>query len=173
MTLSAPKTIFTKLALLVNKMFLVVKSLERYGNKAGCSTKYGIPTSFIAGRKVNIYGRGVLTVGDGSYIGDYSAIQLSEGYCVTIGDSVAISHNVRIYTSGRNARSFICDRTKKYDFGDVRIGSNVWIGANVMILHDVKIASGVVIGANSVVTKSILDSGVYAGCPARKLKSYE
>lgn len=167
------RTTITKLFLLVNRAFLIIETLERYGKKADYNAKYGIPMSFIVGRKVHIYGRGMLTVGRESNIGNYSAIQVSEGYRVTIGDSVAISHNVRIYTCGRNAKSIICDGRKKFDHGDVRIGNNVWIGANAMILHNVEIASGVIVGANSVVTKSILEPGVYGGCPARKLKSYK
>lgn len=168
-----PRRIITKALLWVNKMFLLVEALERYGKKADYSIRYGIPTSFIAGRKVNIYGQGTLSVGGGSYIGDYSAIQVSHGYSVAIGASVAISHNVRMYTSGRNTRSFVAGISAQYDFGSIQIGDNVWIGANVMILHDVKIVDNVVIGANSVVTRSILESGVYAGCPAKRLKSFE
>jgi acetyltransferase-like isoleucine patch superfamily enzyme len=49
------------------------------------------------------------------------------------------------------------------------IGDKVSIGTNATILP-VSIASGSVIGAGSVVTKDIVESGVYAGNPARKIR---
>ena len=49
------------------------------------------------------------------------------------------------------------------------IADNVSIGSNATILP-VNICAKVVIGAGSVVTKNIVESGVYAGNPARKLR---
>ena len=53
---------------------------------------------------------------------------------------------------------------------NTKIGNNVSIGTNATILP-VKICDHVVIGAGSVVTKDILEPGIYAGNPVRKLKS--
>lgn len=52
----------------------------------------------------------------------------------------------------------------------IKIGSNIWIGGNVIICEGVTIVDRVVVGANSVVTHDLLESGVYAGSPARKIK---
>lgn len=41
----------------------------------------------------------------------------------------------------------------------IRIGNNVWAGANVIILPGVEIADNCIIGAGFVVTKSFLNSG--------------
>jgi acetyltransferase-like isoleucine patch superfamily enzyme len=49
------------------------------------------------------------------------------------------------------------------------IGNQVSIGTNATILP-VKIVDHVVVGAGSVVTKDILEPGIYAGNPARKLR---
>ena len=46
------------------------------------------------------------------------------------------------------------------------IGNNVSIGSNATILP-VKITNNVVIGAGSVVTKDIMETGIYAGNPAK------
>jgi acetyltransferase-like isoleucine patch superfamily enzyme len=49
------------------------------------------------------------------------------------------------------------------------IGNHVSIGSNATILP-VSICDGVVIGAGAVVTKDILQPGIYAGNPARLIR---
>lgn len=51
-----------------------------------------------------------------------------------------------------------------------RIGNDVWIGRNVIILSGVSIGNGAVIGAGSVVTKDIPDYAVAVGNPARVIR---
>jgi len=53
----------------------------------------------------------------------------------------------------------------------VEIGNNVWLGAGVIITGGMRVGSGVVVGAGSVVTKDLKDDGVYAGVPAKFIKS--
>ncbi|WP_203257357.1 CatB-related O-acetyltransferase [Hyunsoonleella ulvae] len=60
-------------------------------------------------------------------------------------------------------------KTKKAEEA-IYIGSDVWIGDNVVILPDVTIGHGCVIGAGSVVTKSIPPYTIIAGVPAKKIK---
>jgi len=50
-----------------------------------------------------------------------------------------------------------------------KIGNHVSIGSNATILP-VKIVDDVVIGAGSVVTRDILEPGIYAGNPARHIR---
>jgi len=52
------------------------------------------------------------------------------------------------------------------------IGDNVSIGSNATILP-VTVCDNAVIGAGAVVTKDILNPGVYAGNPAHKISEYE
>jgi len=52
-----------------------------------------------------------------------------------------------------------------------KIGNYVSIGTNATILP-VTITDHVVIGAGSVVTKDILEPGIYAGNPVKKIKSF-
>jgi acetyltransferase-like isoleucine patch superfamily enzyme len=58
---------------------------------------------------------------------------------------------------------------KKELWKSTQIGNYVSIGTNATILP-VKIVDHVVIGAGSVVTKDILEPGIYAGNPARKIR---
>lgn len=65
-------------------------------------------------------------------------------------------------------------KTKKRvnDSKSILIGDHVWIGQNALILKDTIIGSGAIIGGNSVVSGKRLSSNtIYAGNPARKIKS--
>jgi len=55
----------------------------------------------------------------------------------------------------------------------VRIGDNVWLGLNSLILKGVEIGKNSVIGANSVVTTSIPANVIAGGAPAKILKSLD
>lgn len=51
----------------------------------------------------------------------------------------------------------------------VEIGSNVWLGVNVIVLKGVSIGENTLIGAGSIVTKSIPSNVYAAGVPAKIL----
>jgi len=68
-----------------------------------------------------------------------------------------------LFLAGRPARG------DESQWKATRIGDNVSIGSNATILP-VEICDNVVIGAGAVVTKSITQSGIYAGNPASKLE---
>ena len=55
----------------------------------------------------------------------------------------------------------------------VSIGNNVWLGPNSSIIDNISIADNSFIGIGAVVTKSISEPGVYAGNPAKKLRSFK
>ena len=55
--------------------------------------------------------------------------------------------------------------------GDVRIGNDVWIGDGAVLMSGITIADGCVIGARSVCARDTEPYGVYAGNPARKIRS--
>lgn len=57
--------------------------------------------------------------------------------------------------------------------GKITIGSNVFIGADSMLLYDISVGNNVIIGAGSVVTKDIPDGSVAAGVPCRVIGTFE
>ena len=59
----------------------------------------------------------------------------------------------------------------KKDHIQVVIGNDVWIGNNVSIIEGVTIGDGAVIAAGAVVTKDVEAYGIYAGVPAKKIRS--
>lgn len=55
----------------------------------------------------------------------------------------------------------------------ITIGSNVWIGARVVILPGVTIGNNVIIGANAVVSKDIPSNRIVGGIPAEIIRETE
>lgn len=128
---------------------------------------------------VNIYG---CKIGKNSFVGPFTEIQKeviigekckvqSHAFIcelVTIGNNCVIGHGVMfvndLFKTGGPAmghRELLKSTT---------IGNNVSIGSNATILP-VEICDNVVIGAGAVVTKNITKPGIYAGNPARFLRS--
>ena len=132
---------------------------------------YKIPSTFkLKGKYIDLYGDGIISCGSG-YIGNFSTVQSMSPYKVVLGKNVSVSHNVRFYTTSVTTKSFThFDGLESIKGGDILIGNNVWIGANVVVIGPVTVCDGVVIGANSVLSRDILESGVYGGSPLRKIR---
>jgi acetyltransferase-like isoleucine patch superfamily enzyme len=103
-------------------------------------------------------------------VGKRTKIQSHTFICslVTIGDDCFIGHGVMfindLFSDGNPAMG---DQTK---WKSTRIGNHVSIGSNATILP-VSICDEVVIGAGSVVTKDITKPGIYAGNPAKIIRT--
>lgn len=97
-----------------------------------------------------------------------SRIDLSRPSLITIGDNVDINMNFQLLTHDWSCFVF---RNLYNDFinssGKVKIGNNVYIATNVIILKGVTIGNNVIIGAGSVVTKDIPDNCVATGIPCK------
>lgn len=104
------------------------------------------------GRNLTIEGQGSVYIGKNANFGPDCMIITSD-------------HN---YHGLGNYKKFMEDI-----IGDVRIGEWTWIGARTIILKGVEIGEKSVIGAASVVTRSVPPYSVYAGVPAKFIKSID
>ena len=91
---------------------------------------------------------------------------------VCIGDNVMIGPNTTITAVG-HPLSPKSRRKHLAQGGEVRIGNDVWLGANVTVLPGVTIGNNVVVGAGAVVTKDIPDNSLAVGVPARVIRKIE
>ena len=119
-----------------------------------------------------IRGKQFITLGEEVWIGYFTLIDGSGG--LEIGSKVAISSGVHIYTHDTSFHKAL--GTPKQPNGEhvhrapVRIGNNVQIGANSVVLPGVEIGDSVVIGACSLVNKSIPSNSIAVGNPCKVIK---
>lgn len=131
--------------------------------------------------QINEYG-GKITIGNYSYVGEYSRIWSSVS--VIIGNRVQISHNVNIIdnnTHSLDSKERHLEYLQIISEGNIRqqnniaaapivIEDDVWISFNVSVLKGVTIGKGAVIAANAVVTKDVEPFTVVSGNPSSLIK---
>lgn len=93
---------------------------------------------------------------------------------IAIGNNVSVAHGTSILSTEHSwSDSSIPIKYNDSKFAPVVIGNDVWVGCGVRILAGSHIADRVVVGSGAVV-KGRLESGfVYAGVPAKKVKSLD
>ncbi len=89
---------------------------------------------------------------------------------VEFGDNVFVAPNCGFYTAGHPIDVEL--RNKRLEYAKpIKVGNNVWIGGNVVVLPGVSIGYNVTIGAGSVVTKDIPSNSIAVGNPCRVIKN--
>jgi NDP-sugar pyrophosphorylase family protein len=92
------------------------------------------------------------------YIQTIGGIEIGKNVIMGMGSKI-ISANHDIYDFSKHIKK------------SVKIGNNVWIGANVVILPGVEIGDNTIIGAGSIVTKSFKEGNcVIGGNPAKIIR---
>lgn len=163
---------------------LTIDGLVRFRCQRSGSIRIGRCCSINSRFGSNLVGRTTPAIlqclGDGNIsIGDYVGLSfpvISSRVSVSIGDYTKIGGNVRIFDHNfhsvdwRDRQSGALDQ-KGIRSAPVKIGENVFIGANAIILKGVTIGDGAIVGAASVVTHDVPAGEVWAGNPCRKVRS--
>lgn len=112
---------------------------------------------------------GGVRLGDRVKVNNYAIINGTGG--VDIGEDTLIGPGVRIISyQHRYARSATI-HSQPVDARPIRIGRDVWLGANAIILAGVTIGDGAVVAAGAVVREDVPAYAVVAGVPAT-IKKY-
>ncbi len=108
-----------------------------------------------------------LSIGAASFIG--FGVELDVALRLEIGDHVLIAPGCFITDHAhRHARGQRIDEQGQ-ESRAVRIGNDVWLGANAVVLPGVTIGDGAIVGAGAVVTRDVPAHTVVAGVPARPI----
>lgn len=110
-----------------------------------------------------------IIVGDRVFIGKDVEFNCREK--ITVGDDALIGAGCHLIDSDHGTAHGSLIRTLEPVTAAISIGKGAWLGANVIVLKGVTIGDGAVIGAGSVVTKSVPPGEVWAGAPAKFLRS--
>jgi acetyltransferase-like isoleucine patch superfamily enzyme len=108
---------------------------------------------FIMGRRVHIAAGCYVGVGAGElHMGD--DVLIGPNCTIVAGNYVYSRVDVPLYQQGHTSKG-------------IRIGNNVWIGANSVILDGSQIGDNVIIGAGSMISGAIPKNSIAQGNPAR------
>jgi acetyltransferase-like isoleucine patch superfamily enzyme len=92
-----------------------------------------------------------------------------DGATVSFGDNVFIAPNCCFSTAGHPIDYERRNKGLEYAY-PIKVGNNVWFGANVTVLPGVTIGNNVVVGSGSVVNKDIPSDVVAAGNPCKIIR---
>lgn len=114
------------------------------------------------------------TIGSHNYFAPYTLV-----YNATIGNYCSIGPGCRIGLAEHDfhaisTRASINNGAEEMELFNYNnptvIGSDVWLGANVVVKQGIHIGNGAVIGANAVVTRNIPPYAIAVGIPAKVMQ---
>jgi acetyltransferase-like isoleucine patch superfamily enzyme len=124
------------------------------------------------GEKTSIYDSsiviGQVKVGKNTWIGPFTILDGSGG--LLIGNNCSISAAVHIY-SHDSIKWALSGGIEKYEYGQVKIGNNCYLGPQSIISSGVELGDGCIVGANSFVNQSFPSRSRIAGNPAKLIST--
>lgn len=139
---------------------LAKKKLGAFGENAEIR-----PGAYLVETKTIFLGKGVI-------VRPNCMLFSEETSSINVGNNSMLGSGVHIYCSNHSYDDVGVDISEQgYESAEVIISDNVWIGANTIIQKGVTIGTHTVVAAGSVVVSSLDPYSVYAGNPARKLRS--
>lgn len=105
-----------------------------------------------------------IEIGNNSELGTNCLIQSN----TFIGDYVIMGPDVKIYTKNHGYQDLSIPMALQPIVREtVKIGNDVWLGANVVITPGVIIGNHVIVAAGAIVTKDVPDYAIIGGVPAK------
>lgn len=110
-------------------------------------------------------------VGAYTFIGAYVNITKSSigRYC-SIAPGVKIGQGEHDLNDISTSSIFYSKPYEKLTRKECKVGNDVWIGSNAVILRGVSVGTGAVVGAGAIVTKDVPDFAIVVGVPARLIR---
>ena len=108
-----------------------------------------------------------IKIGSGSFLGLGCEFNIRKA--IQIGENCLIASGCRFIDHDHGISGSELIRIQPSVEAPIKIGNNVWLGCNVVVLKGVEIEDGAVVAAGAVVSKSILKNEIWGGVPARKI----
>lgn len=110
-----------------------------------------------------------VTIGEGTRIGIGTV--MNGGRAILIGKNCLVSGYVYLQTSMHKYDEDKPLIEQGYDYGEVTLGDNCWLGVHSVIFPGVTLGSRCIVGSNAVVNKSFIEKSIIGGVPAKLLKA--
>jgi acetyltransferase-like isoleucine patch superfamily enzyme len=137
----------------------------------GCEIEFGSNLNIMSDFKLFVSGRSRVFLGDRCSINTNVHISVNHESNLDIGSNCLFGPNVVIRPNSHRFDSIkIPIRDQGHTKATMKIGNDVWIGANATVVGDITIGEGAVIAAGAVVVTDIPPFQVWGGVPARKIK---
>lgn len=127
----------------------LVSPLTEITMDRGAKLKIGKNFKMRDGAKIRVRKGATCIIGNNTAINCNNMIACRER--IEIGHDVQMSPNVQIYDHDHDYRVVGGVKAGKYRTAPVKIGNNVWIGANTVILRGSEIGDNCVIGAGCII----------------------
>lgn len=141
---------------IMNKKPLIAGYLNKINVGDNCTFHEGV--------RIVVNKEGSLKIGNRTLISSNVNINSGVGN-IKIGSNTMIAANTYIINSDHDVFDALSVRDSGHITKDIKIGNNVWIGANCTILKGVNIGEGAIIGAGSIITKDVKPYSINYGSP--------
>ncbi len=104
-------------------------------------------------------------------IGKFCSI--AQGACISLGmhpSSEFVSTHPAFFSLNKQNGMTFSDQNYFAEMGETKIGNDVWIGVNAIIMDNITIGNGAIVGAGAVVTHNIPAYAIAVGIPAKVIK---
>lgn len=190
-TVSSGTSAYATLREYFNKVYLGVKAVSlysRYKLQYGGLVKMSIINSIKGNLFIDILENGRLVIGKFMMTAGPCYLKVLDNANLIIGDRVFFNHNCSVTCAKRIEIGTGCNIANNVVIVDhdhnigaygvveglcssaVKIGNNVWLGANVVVLKGVTIGEGSIVAAGAVVRSAIPPYELWGGVPAKKIK---
>ena len=144
---------------------LVVTWPHKVALGARCSLEHGVYLNAAGGHSSAV----TIDIGAGTFVGsgcEFNAIE-----AIQIGPDCLIASGTRFIDHNHGIELGTRMKLQPETSAPIRVGADVWIGANCVVLKGITIGDGAIVAAGSVVTKSVEAYTVVGGIPARLIRA--
>jgi maltose O-acetyltransferase len=149
----------------------VIRAQPSFGVQSGTVLGVGSEASLSLGRGLHLgpdftaLVQGELRVGERVFFNRGCYIVCRER--IEIGDDCMFGERVSIHDANHSKSTDVIRKWRPPVNAPIKIGRNVWVGANAVILAGVTVGDNAVIGAGAVVTHEVPPGHLAVGVPAR------